>query len=118
MRKTRTIVAFVGAALALAAATPAGGAARHAVATFALNAGAVNGIKASRTPKAGRLVPLGRNAKLPASVVPTQRGARGLTGAADWSPWGLPGPRGRRDRPGRQAQARRSSASTRLRTRR
>ena len=92
MLKTRTIVAFVGAALALAAATPAGGAARHAVATFAVNAGAVNGIKASRTPKAGKLVPLGRNAKLPASVVPTQRGARGLTGPQ--GPAGPPGAQG------------------------
>ena len=92
MRKTRTIVALAGAALVLAAATPAGGAARHAVATFALNAGAVNGIKASRTPKAGRLVPLGRNAKLPASVVPTARGARGVKGAQ--GPAGPPGPAG------------------------
>jgi len=95
VRKTRTIVVLVGAALALAAVTPAGGAARRAVATFALNAGAVNGIKASRTPKAGRLVPLGRNAKLPASVVPTQRGARGLAGPqGPAGPTGAQGPAG------------------------
>jgi len=89
--KTRTIAALACAALALTAfaATPAGGAVGRSIAAFAVNAGAVNGIKASRTPKAGRLVPLGRNAKLPASVVPTQRGARGLTGAQ-----GPPGPQG------------------------
>jgi hypothetical protein len=89
--KARTIVALAGSALALAAlaAGPAGGTARRSVAAFAVNAGAVNGIKASRAPKPGRLVPLGRNAKLPASVVPTQRGARGLTG-----PQGRAGPQG------------------------
>ena len=76
-------------ALTALAAGPAGGAARRSVAAFAANAGAVNGIKASRTPKPGRLVPLGRNAKLPASVVPSRRGARGLTG-----PQGSVGPQG------------------------
>jgi hypothetical protein len=82
---------LAGAALLLAvlAASPAGGAARRSIAAFAQNAGAVNGIKASRTPKPGRLVPLGKNAKLPSSVVPTVRGARGLPG-----PQGQPGPAG------------------------
>jgi hypothetical protein len=91
MRKARTIVVLAGAVLALTAlaATPAGGAAGRSIAAFAINAGAVNGIKASRAPKAGRLVPLGRNAKLPASVVPTLRGARGPAG-----PPGPPGPQG------------------------
>jgi len=79
-------------ALAGLAASPAGGAARRSIAAFALNAGAVNGIKASRAPKAGRLVPLGRNAKLPASVVPTIRGARGAQGPI--GPAGPPGPPG------------------------
>jgi hypothetical protein len=91
VRKARTIVGAAGAVLALTAlaAGPAGGAARRSIAAFAANAGAVNGIKASRTPKPGRLVPLGRNAKLPASVVPVRRGARGLTG-----PQGSVGPQG------------------------
>jgi hypothetical protein len=94
VRKARTIVALAGAAVALTAlaAGPAGGAARRSIAAFAANAGAVNGIKASRTPKPGRLVPLGRNAKLPASVLPSQRGARGLTGAR--GPAGPQGPAG------------------------
>ena len=103
MRKARTIVGLAGAVLAISAlaAGPAGGAARRSIAAFAANAGAVNGIKASRTPKAGRLVPLGRNAKLPASVVPSRRGARGLTGPpgsvgpqGPVGPAGLPGPPG------------------------
>jgi len=107
--KTRTITALVGAVLALAAltVTPVGGAAGRAVAAFALNAGAVNGIKASRTPKPGRLVPLGRNAKLPASVVPVQRGERGLTGpqgpvgpTGPQGPQGLTGPQGSTGPPG------------------
>jgi hypothetical protein len=97
MRKARTIVVLAGAVLAVAvlAATPAGGAAGRSIAAFAINAGAVNGIKASRVPKAGRLVPLGRNAKLPASVVPTQKGARGPAG-----PQGPPGPQGLAGTPG------------------
>jgi hypothetical protein len=91
VRKARTLVVLAGVVLALAAlaASPAGGAARRSIAAFASNAGAVNGIKASRTPKPGRLVPLGRNAKLPPSVVPTIRGPRGATGAT-----GAPGPVG------------------------
>jgi hypothetical protein len=91
VRKARTFVVLAGVVLALAAlaASPAGGAARRSIVAFALNAGAVNGIKASRTPKPGRLVPLGRNAKLPPSVVPTVRGPRGATG-----PPGAPGPQG------------------------
>jgi hypothetical protein len=100
VRKPRTLAALAGAALALAAlaASPAGGAARRTIAAFATNAGAVNGIKASRTPKPGRLVPLGRNAKLPASVVPTVRGPRGESGAA--GPAGPQGPVGAQGPPG------------------
>jgi hypothetical protein len=53
----------------------------------ALNADAVNGIKASRKPKANHLVPLGANAKLPSSVLPGggprgQRGPMGPQGSA------------------------------------
>jgi hypothetical protein len=81
--------ALVLAALSL---SPGGSAARRAVASFAQNAGAVNGIKASRKPRPGRLVPLGRNAKLPASVLPLQRGQRGASGPA--GPAGPPGASG------------------------
>jgi len=91
VRTARTIGACAAAAfmLVVLTASPAGGAARRSIASFAANAGAVNGIKASRTPKPGRLIPLGRNAKLPPSVVPTTRGARGPAG-----PKGAPGPQG------------------------
>jgi hypothetical protein len=93
--RTARIVAALGCAallLVLLAASPAGGAAGRSIAAFARNAGAVNGIKASRTPKPGRLVPLGKNAKLPSSVVPTARGARGLPGSR--GPVGPAGPQG------------------------
>ena len=98
MRTARIIVSGAALLLVLLAASPAGGAARRSIAAFAHNAGAVNGIKASRTPKPGRLVPLGKNAKLPSSVVPTVRGARGLPGlqgpAGPQGPQGATGPAG------------------------
>jgi hypothetical protein len=102
VRKARTFVVLAGVVLALGAlaASPAGGAARRSIVAFASNAGAVNGIKASRTPKPGRLVPLGRNAKLPGSVVPTIRGPRGATGAP--GPVGPQGPAGPAGPPGPQ----------------
>ncbi len=57
----------------------------------ALNADAVNGIKASRKPKANRLLPLGADAKFPASALPASgpRGQRGPMG-----PQGATGPAG------------------------
>jgi hypothetical protein len=95
VRTARIIVSGAALLLVLLAASPAGGAARRSIAAFAHNAGAVNGIKASRTPKPGRLVPLGKNAKLPSSVVPTVRGARGLPGPqGQVGPAGPQGPRG------------------------
>jgi len=103
VRKARIIFGLAGAVLALTAlaAGPAGGAARRSIAAFASNAGAVNGIKAARTPKPGRLVPLGRNAKLPASVVPSRRGTRGLTGPqGPVGPQGPAGPAGAAGPPG------------------
>jgi Collagen triple helix repeat (20 copies) len=72
--------------------SPLGEAAGRTVAAFAKNAGAVNGIRAARRPTPGRLLPLGRNGKLPASVVPVERGARGADGPA--GPRGADGARG------------------------
>jgi hypothetical protein len=84
-----------GLLLAVLSLSPVGDAARRSVAAYARNAGAVNGIKASRTPRPGRLVPLGRNAKLPASILPLQRGQRGAPGPAGPSgPAGSVGPAG------------------------
>jgi hypothetical protein len=66
-------------------------------AAFAQNAGAVNGIKASRTPRAGRLVALDRQGKLPASVGPAASGGAGAQGAAGpKGDRGATGPRGAR----------------------
>lgn len=71
----RPQVSFVLSLLALVvalAATPVGDAATRVVrrALFAQNAGAVNGIKASKHPIAGRLLPLGSAGQFPASVLP------------------------------------------------
>ena len=72
--------------------TPLGEAARNAVpiALFAKNAAKVNGIKASRTPKAGQLVPLAADGKFPDSI--GVAGPRGPEG--DRGPQGSPGPTG------------------------
>src|SRR3954471_6022991 len=57
---------------------------------FAQNAGAVNGIQASRTPQANKLLALSTAKKFPLSVLPRgTRGPRGLKGPA-----GPPGPIG------------------------
>jgi Collagen triple helix repeat (20 copies) len=92
MAVNRTLPLVLGAsAVALLAWSPLDEAAGRTVVSFAKNAGAVNGIKASRRPVSGRLLPLGRNGKFPTSVVPVARGARGADGAQ-----GLRGPEGAR----------------------
>jgi hypothetical protein len=96
--KQRLPIVLASAALVVAVlgSTPISGAARHVVAAvppFAKNAGSVNGIKASRTPKAGQLLALGKNRKFPASVVPAgPRGPSGRQGAQ--GPAGPAGPAG------------------------
>lgn len=49
---------------------------------FARDTRAVNGIRASRTPRPSRLLPLGPDVRFPASVVPELPGQRGPQGAA------------------------------------
>ena len=108
MKRNRRLVAvgLVLAALAVAAlgATPLGQAASRVVkvALFAKNAGAVNGIKASRQPKAGRLLPLGANGAFPAGVVPAgERGPAGPAGPqGPAGPAGPQGPQGEQGVPG------------------
>ena len=97
--RTMLLVAL-GLVLAALTVSSVGQAARRTVSSFAHNAGAVNGIKASRAPKPGRLVPLGRNAKLPAAVFPLRRGERGEPGRP--GPAGPPGPAGAQGAPGPQ----------------
>ena len=102
MRTTLLVVPAL--VLAVLTVSSVGEAARRTVSSFARNAGAVNGIKASRTPKPGRLVPLGRNAKLPAAVLPLRRGERGEPGrpgpAGPQGPAGAQGPIGPAGPPG------------------
>ena len=102
MRTTLLVVPAL--VLVVLTVSSVGEAARRTVSSFARNAGAVNGIKASRTPKPGRLVPLGRNAKLPAAVLPLRRGERGEPGrpgpAGPQGPVGAQGPAGPAGPPG------------------
>jgi hypothetical protein len=99
-----TLLVVPALVLAVLTLSSVGEAARRTVSSFARNAGAVNGIKASRTPKPGRLVPLGRNAKLPAGVLPLRRGERGEPGrpgpAGPQGPVGAQGPAGPAGLPG------------------
>src|SRR5262249_26536354 len=62
------------------------------VARFAKNAAKVAGIGASKKPKPGKLVPLGKNGKFPASVLPSVKGPPGAEGAR--GPAGPVGPQG------------------------
>jgi len=93
MNRQRLPVVLAAAALLVAvlSATPngiAGSAVR--VALFAKNAAKVGGIAASKKPKAGKLLPLGKNGKFPASVLPFA--VRGPAGPA--GPEGARGPAG------------------------
>ncbi|HEX4526500.1 MAG TPA: hypothetical protein VH108_07135 [Gaiellaceae bacterium] len=93
--------------VALFGATPLGRAARDLTgvipafakkAGYATNAGAVNGIRASRTPQAGYLVPLRADGKFPVSV--GQAGPAGPAGSA-----GVQGPAGPAGASGTEAYA-------------
>jgi hypothetical protein len=109
MKGRRILVALslVTLALAAIAETAAGEAARNVVA-YALNAGKVDGINASRTPTPGHLLPLGSNGKFAPSVVPAgpagpqgpvgAQGPAGPEGAA--GPAGPQGPAGEQGPPG------------------
>jgi hypothetical protein len=66
-----TVLSATALVIAVAAVTPIGQAARDKItprARFALNSDRVDGIHASRLPKAGRLLALGTNKKFPVSV--------------------------------------------------
>ncbi len=76
---TIVVAAIVGA---VAAGSPAVAAQVVAFAKSAGNANTVNKIGASKTPRAGMLVPLNANGKFPAAVIPASRQAVGLAGPA------------------------------------
>jgi hypothetical protein len=84
--KWSAAVAVGSLVLALLAFAPLAGSAKG---IFATNADKIDGIHASKTVQAGKLLPLGKNAKFPASVVPTVKGPRGATGST-----GATGPQG------------------------
>src|SRR3954464_5096855 len=99
MNRQRLPVVLSAAAVAIAVlgATPHGfaaltkGAVR--VALFAKNAAKVGGIAASKKPKAGKLLPLGKDGKFPPSVLPAPvQGPAGAEGAR--GPAGSVGPQG------------------------
>jgi hypothetical protein len=98
--RVRLSAALAAAALVVAAlgATPLGEAAAGVVrvALFAKNAGKVNGIKAGRKPRPGRLVPLDASGRFPATVIPP-----GATGPA--GPRGPAGAQGEKGDPGEAA---------------
>jgi hypothetical protein len=89
-KRVPIVLSCVALLVAVAGATGLGQAARDAIPLLAKNAQAVNGIKASKTPKAGQLLPLGTNKKFPVSVVPA--GPKGPQGAQGVQ--GVPGPTG------------------------
>lgn len=70
-RRLPTVLSMAAVLIAVMAATPLGQAARDIVpkARFALNAGRVDGLRASKSPKAGYLLALDRSKKFPASVL-------------------------------------------------
>jgi hypothetical protein len=72
-RRFPIILSATALVVALAGITPLGEAARDAtqVVRFARNADKVDGLHASRSPKAGRLLALNSAKKFPASVLPT-----------------------------------------------
>ncbi len=86
---TIVVAAIVGA---VAAGSPAVAAEVVSFAKSAGNANTVNKIGASKTPRAGMLVPLNANGKFPAGVIPASRQAVGQAGPA--GPQGLQGPAG------------------------
>jgi hypothetical protein len=104
------ILSATALAVALFGATPLGEAAGDLAAKvpvppfakragYATNAGAVNGVKVSRQPRAGHLIPLGANGRFPRSVGQAGRpGAKGDKG--DPGAKGDAGPQGPQGGPG------------------
>ena len=84
--------AAVACVLAVHALTPVADSAKI---LFAANADKVDGVHASKTAKAGALLPLGKNERCPASVAPKAIGPRGPAGATGpTGPAGTQGPKG------------------------
>jgi Collagen triple helix repeat (20 copies) len=100
-RRLPIVIATTGLAISVFGSTPVGHALSSAAApakkaAYAANAGAVNGIKASRQPKPSRLLPLGPDGKFPASVgLAGPQGPKGEKGdKGERGPKGDTGPQG------------------------
>lgn len=92
-RRLPLVLSALAVVVAVLGATPYAEAHGVLHALFAHNADKVDGIHASRTPRAGKLLALGRNRKFPASVVPAGPvGPAGPEGPA--GPDGPAGPQG------------------------
>jgi hypothetical protein len=76
-RRLPIVLSVTALVIAVAGVTPLGEAASDAIPRFARNADKVDGLHASRTPKAGRLLALNSSRKFPASVL-TASGLNGL----------------------------------------
>ena len=91
MRNRLTLMLSAVALFIAIVGTPASSALRVIPnALFARNAGAVNGIKASRVARPGQLVPLNARGHFPSSVLAIAKGPPGQQGPA--GPAGPPGP--------------------------
>jgi collagen triple helix repeat protein len=93
---TKWSVAMGAGALVLAVLAGATGAS-STQGVFAQNADRVDGIHASTTPRAGALLPLGKNGKFPVSVISAVKGPQGPAGPA-----GATGPQGAKGDTGAQ----------------
>lgn len=102
MKRLPIVLSVAAFLLALLGVTSLGEAAKNAL-PFATNADRVDTIHASKTPRAGQLYPLGKNAKFPAKVLSVTRGPRGEVG--DIGAQGPTGPRGWRGATGPRGPA-------------
>jgi len=91
MRRLPIVLSLMALVIAVMGMTPFGEAAKNAI-PFAKNADRVDLIHASKKPTAGKLYPLGANAKFPAKVLSVTRGPAGPKGAT--GPMGPTGPAG------------------------
>ena len=79
MKRLPIVLSVTALVVALMGGTPLGQAARDAF-PFAKNADRVDSLHASTKATAGKLFPLGKNAKFPASVLSVTRGPKGDQG--------------------------------------
>ena len=80
VKRLPIVLSILALVIAVMSASPFGDAARSLV-PLASNSDRVDQLHASKTPKAGQLYPLGKNAKFPASVLSVKQGPAGAPGA-------------------------------------